>query len=200
MTQGKAGLLPLFPLQTVLFPGGRQPLRVFEARYMDMVTHCLRTEEVFGICLISSGSEVGQPAVPHPVGTSARIVECDTQQAGLLHVVVVGEQRFRILDTGIGPNGLLLGDVEWLEEPAPMAVPEECAMLVVLLQAIIEDLGEEHFPLPHHLDDAGWVGMRLAGVLPIPLRARQALLELGLPLDCLEIIRRYLAQQGLNQD
>jgi Lon protease-like protein len=189
--------LPLFPLQTVLFPGGLLPLRVFEARYMDMVTRCLREDSVFGVNLIAEGKEVGRPAAPHRTGTSARIARCDADDAGILHVEVVGERRFRIERTEVGANGLLSGEVEWLAEAPKLPVPEDCTMLIAVLQAIMKDLGEQNFPPPQRFDDADWVGMRLAGVLPIPLRARQALLELELPIDRLQIIRSYLAQQGL---
>lgn len=192
--------LPLFPLQTVLFPGGLLPLRVFEARYVDLVSQCLREESVFGVNLIAEGKEVGAPAHPHATGTSARIVSCDIPQAGLMHVSVMGERRYRIVDTEVGPNGLLIAEVEWLAERPAQAVPPEQAILLSVLRAIMNDLGEEHFPPPHAFDDADWVGMRLAGVLPIPLRARQALLELELPIDRLQIIQRYLSQQGLKPD
>jgi len=194
------GRLPLFPLHTVLFPGGLLPLRVFEARYVDLVTRCLRDGTLFGVNLIAEGKEVGAPARPHATGTSARVVTCDVPQPGLMLVSVVGERRYRILDTETGPNGLLTADIEWLPERAPMAVPADQAVLVAVLRGIMGDLGEEHFPAPHRFDDADWVGMRLASVLPISLRARQALLELELPIDRLEIIRRYLAQQGLKTD
>jgi uncharacterized protein len=192
--------LPLFPLQTVLFPGGLLPLRVFEARYVDMVSQCLREESVFGVNLIAEGKEVGAPARPHATGTSARIVSFDAPQPGLLQVSVIGERRYRVLDTEVGPNGLLIADVEWLEERTPQPVPPESVILVSVLRAIMNDLGEEHFPPPQRFDDADWVGMRLAGVLPIPLRARQALLELELPIDRLQIIRSFLSQQGLKKD
>lgn len=192
--------LPLFPLQTVLFPGGLLPLRVFEARYVDLVTACLRDGTVFGVNLIAEGKEVGAPARPHVTGTSARVVSCDVPQPGLMLVSVVGERRYRILDTQTGPNGLLTADVEWLPERPAVPVPADQAILVAVLRGIMNDLGEEHFPPPQRFDDADWVGMRLAGVLPIPQRARQALLELELPIDRLQIIRSYLAQQGLKKD
>lgn len=190
-------LLPLFPLQTVLFPGGALPLRVFEARYMDMVTQCLRESSVFGVNLIAAGSEVGKPATPCDVGVSARIGACDMAEQGMLHVIAHGEARFRILRTEAGANGLLLGEVEWLAELPSQPVPESCSGLVALLKAIVEDVGEKHFPEPHHFDDAEWVGMRLASVLPISMRARQTLLEVDEPLERLDVIRAYLKQQGL---
>ncbi len=192
--------LPLFPLQTVLFPGGVLPLRIFEARYMDMATRCLRDDSPFGVCLIAEGAEVGRPARPHPVGVSARITGWDMNQPGLLHVVAVGEQRFRIRRTEVGENGLLLGEIEWLDEPAACAVGPQHQRLVALLEAIIEDAGEAHFPPPHRLDDAAWVGMRLASVLPLTLEVRQKLLELDDPRGSLDLIRVFLQREGLVDD
>lgn len=195
-----AQLLPIFPLQTVLFPEGVLPLRIFEARYMDMATRCLREHSVFGVCLIAEGGEVGEPAVPYPVGVSARIADCDMTEPGLLHIVARGERRFRILDTRIGENKLLLAEVEWLQESPPQPLPGHCVALEHLLKAIIQDAGEQHFPPPHRFDEAAWVGMQLASVLPISLPSRQALLELDDPIVRLEALRAYLAQQGLETD
>lgn len=193
----QASLLPIFPLQTVLFPGGVLPLRIFEARYMDMTTRCLKEDTVFGVNLIAEGSEVGKPARPHAVGVSARITAWDMPQSGLLHVVARGERRFRMRRSELGPNGLVLAEVEWLDEPGLQPVPAAFAGVVALLKAIIEDAGETHFPPPHRFDDAAWVGMRLAEVLPAAMPARQLLLELDDPLGRLEIIHAYLAQHGL---
>jgi uncharacterized protein len=88
--------LPLFPLQTVLFPGMFLPLHIFEDRYQIMIRHCLATESAFGVALIRSGREVGGPAVPHPVGTTARIIRLDELEDGRLNLVALGEERFRI--------------------------------------------------------------------------------------------------------
>lgn len=189
--------LPIFPLQTVLFPGGVLPLRIFEARYMDMTTRCLREDAVFGVNLIAEGQEVGKPALPYPVGVSARITAWDMAQPGLLHLVTLGERRFRILSSETATDGLLIAEVAWLDEPPPCALPEAYQGLVTLLQAIIEDVDPVHFPEPHHFDEAGWVGMRLAGVLPVPMAARQGLLELDDPVARLEVLRQWLEQQGL---
>lgn len=194
------GRIPIFPLRTVLFPGGVLPLRIFEARYMDMTTRCMREDGVFGVCLIAEGSEVGKPAVPHTVGTSARIVSWDMAQGGLLHLVTHGEQRFRIHSTEAGPDGLLSADVEWLPDAPAEPLPDGSNPLVALLQVIIEDSGEAHFPTPHRFDDAEWVGMRLSSVLPMPDEIRQQLLELEDPLTRIAVLRTFLTSQGLNPD
>lgn len=188
--------LPLFPLHAVLFPDGLLPLRVFEARYMDMVTRCLRDGSAFGVCLIAQGPEVGEAAVPCPLGTEALIEEADMDQPGLLHILVRGGRRFRLVDHEVERDGLLTGELVWLDEPAPEAVPPAQAELLPLLQALAEELGDR-MPRPLRFDDAAWVGARYAELLPIPLAARQRLLELDDPLSRLEIIQRYLRQHGL---
>lgn len=197
----EAGGLPLFPLNAVLFPGGRLPLRVFEQRYMDMVAACLKDELPFGVCLIAEGAEVAAPGaapvVPHAVGTVARIVEWDMTQLGLLELVVQGDDRFRIVSSHTGPGGLLRAETAFLAPEPVQKIPSACARLVPLLRAIVEDLGDRAPPQPHRFYDAAWVGYRWCEVLPIPLLARQKLLELEDSVSRLEIVQRYLAQKGL---
>lgn len=197
-------IIPLFPLQTVLFPGGRLPLRIFEPRYMDMATVCLKQSASFGVCLIARGEEVAHPgqgsAEPHRVGTLARIVEWDMQQLGVLNVIVQGGQRFRLLRHWPEASGLLRGEVEPIAPPSALPVPGAYAPLVSLLRAIIEEMpaGAPNAPsMPHGFDDADWVGMRYAEVLPIALAARQKLLEIEESIDRLEIIYRFLEGKGL---
>jgi Lon protease-like protein len=188
--------LPLFPLQTVLFPGGRLALKVFEARYMDMVSTCLREGSTFGVCLIAAGSEVGEAAVPHTVGTEARIVSVDASTMGLMEVVVGGERRFRLHDHSVGKGQLLTGEVEWLPAIPHLPVPDAQANLIPLLERIVADMGER-IAQPYRFDDAEWVGARYAEVLPIQSLARQKLLELDDVVSRLEIVQQYLDQRGL---
>lgn len=188
--------LPLFPLHAVLFPGGRLPLRIFEARYMDMVSAALRNHTAFGICLIAAGGEVGAPALPRLVGTEARIEHCDAEQPGVLQIVVRGERRFSVVDHAVEGNGLLTGTVRWLEDPPSVPVPAGQADLVALLRRIAADHPEAISP-PHAFGDAAWTGARLAEILPIPLDAKQALLELTDWTSRLEIIQRFLRQRGV---
>jgi hypothetical protein len=189
--------LPIFPLNTVLFPGGVLPLKIFEQRYMAMARDCLRDETPFGVCLIAQGSEVGAPALPHAVGSSARIAEWDMPQLGVLRVTARGGPRFRILEREADRGGLIRARVQWLAEETVQPVPPERAGLVPLLQAIVAEAGEERIPRPHAFDDAAWVGCRLSEVLPIPLAARQRLLELDDSLSRLEIIQAFLQQKGV---
>ena len=188
--------IPLFPLNAVLFPGGMLPLRVFEQRYMDMVTHALRDGTHFGICLISSGQEVGQPAVPQNVGTIARIGEWDMQQLGVLSIKVHGEQRFRILERRTESSGLQVAQIETIPNEPPLRLPSTLARLQPLMRVILGDAGDA-VPPPHNLDDAVWLGNRYAELLPISLMAKQKLMELDDSLLRVETIYQYLEQKGL---
>ncbi len=191
-----AELLPLFPLHAVLFPGGRLSLRVFEARYVSMVSACVRDETPFGVCLIAAGGEVGEAAVPHAVGTEARVVEIERVSDAVFDIVVEGGRRFRLLDHEV-EHDLLCGEVEWLPPPPPPTpIPAAQANLVPLLERVVRDMGER-VALPHRFDDAEWVGARYAEILPIPLIARQKLLEMDDVVSRLEIIQKYLDQRGL---
>jgi Lon protease-like protein len=170
--------VPLFPLNTVLFPGGRLPLRIFEQRYMDMAKICLRDGSAFGVCLIREGREVGSPAIPADIGTLARIGAWDMPQLGMLHITAHGEQRFRIVERRVQADGLALASIKLLEGDADSAVPESCSGCVKLLERVIEQQSGL-FESPHHLDSASWVSSRLAELLPLPLPAKQELLELS---------------------
>jgi uncharacterized protein len=161
----------------VLFPGGRLPLRIFEQRYMEMAKACLKHSAAFGVCLIREGAEVGTPATPSDVGTLARIASWDMPQLGVLHVVARGERRFRILARRVQPDGLARARVEILQEENDAEVPAACSTSVKLLERIIEQ-HPELLERPHRLDSCAWVSARLAELLPLPLAAKQALLEL----------------------
>jgi uncharacterized protein len=166
----------LFPLHTVLFPGGRLPLRIFEQRYMEMAKTCLKDNAPFGVCLIHQGKEVGEPAVPVGVGCLARIAEWDMPQLGVLQVTARGESRFRILHQRVQADGLVRASIELLPEGDDAPLPDAAARYAKLLERVIE----QHPALlerPHRLDSSAWVSARLAELLPLPLEAKQALLE-----------------------
>jgi len=189
--------IPLFPLNTVLFPGGLQPLKIFEQRYLDMAAACLKDDSPFGICLIDQGGEVGEAAVPHSVGTLASIANWEMEQLGILMITAQGGRRFRIIETRVAAGNLLEGTVELLAETGPTPLPQERERLLPLLQRIVNDLGPERIPEPHRYDDAEWVGYRITEVLPIQNLAKQKLLELDDPLVRLEILEKYLSQRKL---
>jgi Lon protease-like protein len=189
--------LPLFPLNTVLFPGSLLPLKIFEQRYLDMAAACMKAQTPFGICLIDKGSEVGGGAVPHPVGTLASIANWEMEQLGILMITARGGRRFRILDSQTGPGNLLEATVELLAETGPTPLPPERERLLPLLRRVVGDLGSERMPEPHRYDEAEWVGYRITEVLPIQNLAKQKLLELDDPLARLEILEKYLSQRKL---
>lgn len=188
--------IPLFPLNTVLFPGGVQPLKIFEQRYLDMAAACLKEDTPFGICLIDAGGEVGEAAVPHTVGTLASIANWEMEQLGILMIDAIGGRRFRILDHEVGADKLLIASVELLAEPE-VPLPQHRERLLPLLQRVIGDLGPARMPEPHRYDDAAWVGYRLTEVLPVQNLAKQKLLELEDPLSRLEILETFLDQRKL---
>ena len=175
----------------MLFPGGRLPLRIFEQRYMEMAKACLKAESPFGVCLIREGAEVGAPATPNDVGTLAKIVTWDMPQLGVLQVTARGERRFRILERRVQADGLALGRTEFLPEDADSALPQNLSPCAKLLARVIE----QHpalFETPHRLDSCSWVSSRLAEILPLPLEAKQALLELDDARARLERLQRML--------
>jgi uncharacterized protein len=188
--------LPLFPLQAVLFPGGRLPLRIFEQRYMDMAKVCLRDQSPFGVCAIREGAEVitgvGAPAIPADIGCTARITQWDMPQLGLLHVLALGEQRFRILERRVEPNGLQRARIELLAAEHDAPVPPQYGRCVRLLERVIEQQ-PALLEAPHRLDSAAWVSARLGELLPLPLATKQELLELPDALARLERINALLA-------
>ena len=189
--------IPLFPLNSVLFPGGLLRLKVFEARYLDMASACLNNKTPFGACLISADQEAGISASPHEIGTTAHITEADMSQANTLMLKVHGRHRFRILSCSTQSNGLLNATVELFDEsenPEMTAVQQD---LLPLLKQIIDDLGVDKVAKPYVFDSAVWVGYRLAEALPIQPLAKQKLLELDDPIARLEIIHAYLTQHRL---
>ena len=182
--------VPLFLLHAVLVPGARLPLKVFEARYVDMVSNCLKRGEPFGICLIKTGHEVGAAAVPHRVGTLAHIEECEIPQQGILMLQVRGGERFAVKDTH-QQGELVIGEVElWPDEPE-LEVPARYAALVEFLQHL--DEGRE-LPEEPEYNNASWVSWRLAELLPVIHDLRQRWLEMRDP-----VMRLADIQQTINQ-
>ena len=177
-----ASELPLFPLSTVLFPGGPLRLRIFEPRYLDMVRHCLKESRAFGVVLILEGAETGEAVSVAAIGTSARVVDFDTLPDGLLGIDCVGEQRFRLRRRWQQSDGLNLAEVDYLPDDAPCALPTELAHLGDLLREVLPQLGERYAHVVARYEDAGWVADRWAEVLPLTAAEKQQLLELADPL------------------
>jgi Lon protease-like protein len=187
----------IFPLGTVLFPGGALPLKIFEQRYLEMTKVCIRDSRPFGVCLIREGAEVGTPAVPETIGCLATIERWEMHDLGLFELLARGGERFRLLDTKVAANGLMSGSVERLAEEAPAASVDGACRDV--LQHIIDRVGARHFPEPLRLDDAEWVGCRLAEVLPLDASVKQSLLEVDAGTR-LARLREILVTEGLAKD
>ena len=196
MSAAGAAELPLFPLQTVLFPGGRLPLRIFEQRYLEMAKACLRDGTPFGVCLIREGREVGEAALPEELGCTARIVEWDMPQLGLLQVVAHGEQRFRIRSRRVQRDGLALAEVEMVAEASDAPLDAQADLCARVLRRIIEAAPAGLVQAPPQFDSAAWVSARLAELLPLSLASKQRLLEMDEPRDRLEILRRLISSSG----
>ncbi|MEG0001237.1 MAG: LON peptidase substrate-binding domain-containing protein [Comamonas sp.] len=200
--------LPLFPLGSVLFPGGRLPLRVFEVRYLDMVRKCARAGAPFGVVALSDGHEVRHAGAPperfHAVGTLATIAQLQFPQAGLMHVLCQGTQRFRIRERRCLPHGLWVADVEMIDADLAVPVPEDLQAAAQALDKLLHTLRSQHaddpgLALPDvlHLNDCGWVANRWCELLPLPTTLRQQLMELENPLVRLELVADVLERTGI---
>jgi len=183
--------VPLFPLSTVLYPGGPLPLRIFEPRYLDMIAECIRSDSPFGVLLIKSGSETG-PATTYEVGTLARITDWYQGSDGLLGVTAVGEQRFRLKSSERQADGLNVGEIELLEAEDEHSLPEEYMPLAGILAGVLDDLGRLYESLDKRYDDAGWVGYRFAEILPITPEQKQSCLEANDVMQRLHLVRDVL--------
>lgn len=193
--------VPLFPLKTVLFPGGVLPLKVFEQRYIDMSKDCLANEGEFGVCLLTSGDEVMRQGGAAPefsaIGTLARITQWDMPQLGILHLRTVGGERFRVRSHETAPSGLVLADIATMAAEPPLAMATGDAPMVRLLELIASRVGPANFPADPSYDDASWVSFRLAEYLPLPLPIKQTMLEVSDASIRLSVLRKFLADQGL---
>ena len=187
--------LPLFPLNTVVFPGGQLPLRIFEQRYLDMVKQAIADNAPFGICAIHDVTETGTTAVPYSVGTRVRVTDWDMPQTGILHIDTLAEDRFVVRKTRTEAGGLLIGSVDSVSAELAAGIPEELELAVEILRHIIDEYGDARFPAPHQFDDAVWVGYRLSEVLPLKLSIKQNLLEMNDSVMRLRILTEFLKKQ-----
>ena len=196
--------LPVFPLGTVLFPGGKLPLRIFEARYIDMIRRCMRDGSAFGVCRITSGTEVGQPAEHEPIGCLGRIDDWDMAEPGVLQIMVRGDRRFQIGERKIAKDGLITARVELLADDRLEPVPEDLQQSAQLLRTILVDLesratdsARNPIASPYQFDSCAWVANRLCELLPIPISAKQKLMELNDPSARLSLVQQFLQQRKI---
>jgi len=183
--------VPLFPLNTVLFPGGPLPLRIFETRYVDMIGNCIRNDAPFGVLLIREGREAGC-ATTYEIGTLARIVDWYQGSDGLLGITARGEQRFRLISSRCELDGLNIGEIEVLPGEEEIPLPEKYRPMATILTRVLDDLGRLYEDLDRRLDDAGWVTNRFVEILPIDLEEKQRCLEQSDPGERLQLVHNAL--------
>ncbi|MEM7304338.1 MAG: LON peptidase substrate-binding domain-containing protein [Pseudomonadota bacterium] len=197
--------LPLFPLQTILFPGGVLPLRIFEVRYLDMVKNCVRDQGEFIICLIREGQESGEAAEHYEVGTACKIIDWEAMSDGLLGITVKGTRRVKIASARLQNDQLAIGEVDYLSEEQDQQLPEKFAEWSELIVKIMQKLGSPFDQLNVEADSAFWVGARLTEYLPFELQIKQRILEINQPLirlehlqDSLQKIEYYYSKGNFN--
>jgi len=192
-------IIPIFPLNTVLFPEGRLPLKIFEPRYLDMVSNCMKTESGFGICLIKEGSETGGAAVVHATGTLCEITYFNAQSDGLLGITATGRQRFKIESSEVKSNQLKVAAISLLENEASCQVEQTHTAAVQLLQKLLDQLGQPYTKMPKRYDCASWVSSRLTELLPFSLYKKQQLLEMNDPATRLSKIQGIMQKMAMNK-
>ena len=208
--------LPLFPLGTVLYPGGLLPLRIFEVRYLDMISKCHKNGAPFGVVSLTQGSEVRKADTTrsggdgfaqeefNAVGTLATIKEFSVPQPGLMMIRCEGAQRFEISNKEKLKHGLWIADVTRLTHDQRVKIPEDLQACANALGKLIENLQQREMPNeqmpvlePYQLDDCGWVANRWCELLPMPLELKQRLMELDNPLVRLELVSDILERTGI---
>jgi Lon protease-like protein len=183
--------IPLFPLQTILFPGGPLSLRVFERRYLDMVSSCMASDQLFGI-ILNKPSSTNDKNNFSKIGTLAQIVDWDQGSDGVLGLKVIGKERFILTSHYTDENGLNMGEIEILEPEKKLLLPEGYVTLSAILETILNEFSELYASVKKDFNDASWVGYRLAEILPIELSQRQIYLEIDEPLDRLELLKTFM--------
>ena len=212
-TQPLLHSLPLFPLGTVLFPGGLLPLRIFEVRYLDMIGKCRKADAPFGVVTLTSGAEVRKAGAEAErfaaVGTLAQIREFESPQSGLLQIECVGTQRFRIRTTELQKHGLWVAEVEAVPDDVALEIPDDLKHTATALRRLIDTLEERRhaqgesvrLPIeaPYRLDDCGWVANRWCELVPMQPELRQRMMALDSPLMRLELVSDLLARTGITE-
>ena len=192
--------LPLFPLNVVVFPLGVLPLRIFEARYLDMVRDCLRNKTPFGVVTVGTQSNAEQLPFAS-IGTACNIAEVDVTEPGLMNIRCIGSKKIRVTSAAQQKNGLWIGQVEDCQPEASLEIPEDLNLTQQYMQQLIDSLASQNIeafamPLqePYQLEDCGWIANRWTEILNIPLIEKQRLLALDSPLVRLELVHDYLTQ------
>jgi hypothetical protein len=202
-----ANWVPLFPLGTTLFPGGVIALKIFEARYLDMMKRCLRENSPFGVVSILDNKPIDSDASAlanfSNIGTLAKLEEFDPIQPALYMTKSYGTQRFHVLNIKQESDGLWMGQIELIDADPAIPLPKEHEKVAALLSEIIaiiksEDLlGDDAFKIPENLDDCGWVSNRLAELLPLPPAQKNHLLAQSNPRIRLDLISEIIEDNDL---
>lgn len=191
-------VIPLFPLNVVIFPEGLLPLKIFEARYLDMVRNCLRTQTSFGVVAVHQ-SQNGLPFAA--VGTRFKILDADVPSPGLMAIQCAGQQRFRVKSAHQASDGLWMGEVADIEQDQSVSIPDDLKLTASYLERLIASLRQADqqnglpFLEPFKLDDCAWVANRWCELLEIPIAQKQRMLELDSPLVRLELVQDILSAQ-----
>lgn len=185
--------IPLFPLHTVLFPDGYLKLRIFEQRYIEMVRECSSRGCCFGVCLINNTENSNQAANHMRVGTTAEISDFCTLDDGLLGITAHGRQKFIVQKTRMRDNGLLMAEVEIMDQPGPVDIPNQYSVLSMITGRFMEQVGKNYPSFqPQLLQDADWVAYRLAEMLPLDNSEKQGFLQINDPLERLQLLLEVL--------
>jgi uncharacterized protein len=195
--------VPLFLLNSVLFPQGILRLRVFEKRYVDMVRKCLREQQPFGVCLVTRTKSSSDAAKFESIGCLANIVDFDMEKMGLLLIRGIGSQRFQVLESNVQTDGLTTASIRLLEDDSMLNVPPQYNNCAALAKELVTELkrtlpsnnGDQLIVEPYHFDSAAWVANRLSEVLPISAQAKQKLMALDDPIARLKLVNQYLQDQ-----
>jgi Lon protease-like protein len=208
--------LPLFPLGTVLYPGGFLPLQIFEVRYLDMIGKCHKNGTPFGVVSLTKGTEVrrlnAEPSGEafaneafQSIGTLATITDYATPQPGLMVVRCTGTQRFKISRSEKLKHGLWVADATLLADDLFVPIPEDLQPAADALKKLILTLQEREVPAeqmpiltPYKFDDCGWVANRWSELLPIPVALKQQFMELDNPLLRLELVNDILDRSDIS--
>jgi Lon protease-like protein len=190
--------LALFPLRTVLFPAGLLELKIFEARYLDLMSRCLREQRPFGVVALKSGGESqmsDEPVLLHEAGTLAELIEVDSARAGILLVRARGTRRFVLEGAEQRAEGLWVGRaIEIADDEVVAPGPTHAGVVQGLAEAIatLAAQGSQPFLEPHRLDSAGWVADRWCEILPMPLEAKVRLMAFSGPLERLDVVDAFM--------
>lgn len=201
--------LPLFPLHSVMCPGGLMRLQIFEPRYLDMVKSCLRNKTSFGIIAVAP-EKTEKPDSNRPfasVGTLMNITNADVTTVGLIMIDCIGQYRIKIHSFTQQADGLLIGNLSDISNDLQMPIPDDLKIVSSRLQRLIESFSNQgvlpsDVPIakPYQYNDASWVSNRWVELLDLPLLEKQRLMQLDSPIVRLELIYDLLDLSYIQSD